>query len=80
MAPDHSHSARPVSRRWPSLAVTGVGLLVALMVPVASLGAWLILTDPVVAADVAASGDLWPLAQAIVDALGRTLGELLRYL
>jgi hypothetical protein len=60
--------------------MSGVGLLVAVVVPVAGLGVWLLLTDPAVAADVAASGDLWPLAEAIVDALGKTLGVLIRYL
>ena len=38
------------------------------------------LTDPAVAADVAASGDLMPLVHALVERCGSTLADLLAYL
>ena len=44
------------------------------------LSTWLLLTDPVVAADVAAAGSLMPLVEAIVDSLRSALGDLLAYL
>ena len=53
----------------------GVGLTAVI-----ALGAWLVLTDPAVAADVAAAGDLMPLVRAIMETLESTLAELLAYL
>jgi hypothetical protein len=47
---------------------------------VTGLGAWLVLSDPAVAADVAAAGDLMPLMAAIVETLRSALGDLLSYL
>ena len=44
------------------------------------LSAWLVLTDPVVAADIAAAGSLMPLVEAIVDTLRSALSGLLAYL
>ena len=67
-------------RRWPSLAtplVLGLGVSLS---SVTGLGAWLVLTDPAVAADVAASGDLMPLMAAIVETLRSALADLLGYL
>ncbi len=68
------------TRRWPSLAAPlaiGIG---ASLTSVTGLGAWLVLSDPSVAADVAASGDLAPLTEAIVDSLRAALTSLLAYL
>ena len=47
---------------------------------VTALSAWVVFTDPLVAADMAAAGSLMPLVVAIVDALQAALGELLAYL
>lgn len=71
---------RTPHRRWPPLAVAlALGLGVSLS-SVTALGAWLVLSDPAVAADVAATGDLMPLVAAIVETLRSALGELLSYL
>ena len=67
-------------RLWPSYALTGAGVLAACATPIAALGVWLLLTDPVVAADVATTGDLLPLARAIADTLGDALRDVLAYL
>jgi hypothetical protein len=44
------------------------------------LGSWLLLTDPAVAADVAASGELMPLVQAMFETLRAALADWLAYL
>jgi hypothetical protein len=67
-------------RRWPSLATPLVLGLGASLSSVTGLGAWLVLTDPAVAADVAASGDLMPLMAAIVETLRSALADWLAYL
>lgn len=68
------------TRRWPSLATPlalGIG---ASLSSVTGLGAWLVLSDPAVAADIAASGDLMPLMEAIVESLRSALAGWLAYL
>lgn len=54
---------------WSLFAIRLAAFVTALVTPVVGLGAWLLLADPAVAADVAASGDLWPLLDAVVDVL-----------
>jgi hypothetical protein len=64
---------------WASLttpAVVGVGGLTSVI----ALSAWLVFTDPLVAADMAADRSLVPLVVAIVDTLRTALGALLAYL
>ena len=46
--------------------------------PVVAVGAWLVMADPAVAADVAAEGDLWPIVRAIVETVGDAVRDLLR--
>ncbi len=54
-------------------------VLVALVVvPVVAMGAWLVIADPAVAADVAAEGDLWPIVRAIVETVRDAFRDLLR--
>lgn len=62
------------------MAVSAVSMALLVLASVAGLSAWLLLTDPVVAADVAANHDLWPLAYAVIDALGDALASVLRFL
>jgi cytochrome c-type biogenesis protein CcmH/NrfG len=69
----------PRSRAW-SYAFGGVGVVAACVTPVVATGAWLLLTDGEIAADVATSGDLMPLALAIAETLGEALRDLLAYL
>lgn len=54
----------------------GIG---AAVTSVTGLGAWLVLSDPVVAADIAASGDLMPLMAAIIETLRSALADVLAY-
>jgi hypothetical protein len=71
---------RAPQRRWPSVAtplLLGVG---ASLSSVTGLGAWLMLTDPAVAADVAATGELMPLVQAMFETLRAALADWLAYL
>jgi hypothetical protein len=73
---------RPRNREpyWPSSlttpAVVGLGGITA----ITALSAWLVFTDPLVAADMAADRSLLPLVVAIVDTLRAALGALLAYL
>lgn len=54
--------------------VVGFGASVTAVI---ALGSWLMLTDPAVAADVAAAGDLMPLMRAIFEHLRSTLVDWL---
>jgi hypothetical protein len=75
--------SRALSRAYRSLsalALPAVGVGFGLAIPLAGVGVWSLLTDPAVAADVAASGDFWPLARAIAETLGVALGALVSYL
>ena len=65
------------TRRWTSRALLAAGVLALSATPVVSLGAWLVMSDPAVAADVAAEGDLWPIVRAIVETLGDAVRDLL---
>lgn len=62
---------------WTSRALTGLGVAAACLVPIIGLGGWALMTDPALAADVAASGEMWPLVEAIADALGELLRRVL---
>jgi hypothetical protein len=68
----------PTSLVWTSRAMTGLGIVTAIATPVVVVGAWLLMTDPAMAADLAATGDPWPLVQAIADALGEVMRRVLR--
>ena len=65
------------TRRWTSRVVLAAGVLALCVTPVVSVGAWLVMSDPAVAADVAAEGDLWPLVRAIVETVGEAVRDLL---
>lgn len=65
------------TRRWTWRAILTLGTLVLSVTPVVSLGAWLVMSDPAVAADVAAEGDLWPIVRAIVETIGDAVRDLL---
>ena len=65
--------------RWPALA-TPMMIGLSGLTTVTGLSTWLLLTDPVVAADVAAAGSLMPLVEAIVESLRSALVDLLAYL
>ncbi len=60
----------PRSRAW-SYAFGGVGVVAACVTPVVATGAWLLLTDGEMAADVASSGDLMPLGPGDCRDAGR---------
>lgn len=65
------------TRRWTSRAVLALGVLALSVTPVVSVGAWLVMSDPAVAADVAAEGDLWPIVRAIAETIGDAVRDLL---
>lgn len=70
------HDKRP----WFLTAVTTAGLVSAGLAPVATVGTWLLFTDPNVAGEVAADGSIVPLMAAIAESLGRAFVKLLVYL
>ena len=65
---------------WMARAVKGLAVVTACVTPLAVLAFWSVLTKPAVAADIATSGDLWPLAEAIADTLRHVLRDVLAYL
>jgi hypothetical protein len=74
---------RPVARAhrsWFLTATTTAGIVAATLAPVAAVGTWLLVTDPEVAAEVAADSSVLPLVEAIADTLGRALMKLVAYL
>jgi hypothetical protein len=70
------HHRRP----WFLTAVTTAGLASLTLAPVATVGTWLLFTDPNVAGEVAADGSVTPLVRAIAETLGRAIVRLLMYL
>jgi len=74
---------RPVQRphrTWLVTATTTAGILAATLAPVAAVGTWLLVTDPEVAAEVAAESSVLPLLASIAETLGRALVNLVAYL
>lgn len=49
-------------------------------VPVATVSLWLLLTDPVLAGEVADSGSALPVARALFFALGRAIAAVMAFL
>ncbi len=68
------------SRRYTWRAVVAVGVVALCVTPVVAVGAWLVMSDPAVAADVATEGDLWPIVRAIVETVGEAVRDLLAML
>lgn len=58
---------------WSHVAIRLTALVTTLVTPLTGLATWLVLADPAVAADVAVSGDLWPLFEAMMDVLSTAL-------
>lgn len=75
-----SHTLATHRRSWASLIVRVLAVTTALVTPVFGLAAWLLLTDPALAADVVASHDLMPLVEAMVDVLSTVLARTLALL
>ena len=57
-----------------------VGISAFAAAPVAAISLWLLLTDPVVAGDVADSGSIMPLARTLLVAVGRAIAAVLAFL
>lgn len=66
-------------RTW-TYVLGGVGVIAVGVTSVVAMGAWLVMADPAVAADVAAQRDLWPIVRAIGETMGEALRALLRLL
>ena len=58
--------------------VVGVGAIVA--APIAAVSLWLLLTDPVLAGEVAEKGSMIPVVKALVYTFGKALAAVLAYL
>ena len=68
------------SSRYTWRAVVTLSVVTLCVTPVVAVGAWLVMSDPAVAADVAAEGDLWPIVRAIVETVGEAVRDLLSML
>ncbi len=58
--------------------VVGAGAIVA--APVAAVSLWLLLTDPVLAGDVAENGSVLPVVKALVFTLGKAIAAVLAFM
>jgi len=58
--------------------VVGLGAVIA--APVAAVSLWLLLTNPVLAGEVAERGSLFPIVRTLVFAVGKALATVLAYL
>jgi hypothetical protein len=56
------------------------GIVAGALAPLAAATTWLLVTDPALAAQVAATDSLAPVAEALARVLGRALVGLLAYL
>jgi len=63
---------------WTTFNVVGAGATVA--APVAAVSLWLLLTNPVLAGEVAERGSLFPIVRTLVFAVGKALATVLAYL
>jgi hypothetical protein len=69
--------------RWGRVARTTfnvVGVSAFAAAPVAAVSLWLLLTDPVVAGEVADSGSMFPVVRSLIATVGKALAALLAYL
>jgi hypothetical protein len=57
-----------------------VGLGAVLAAPVAAVSLWLLLTDPVIAGEVAETGSLVPLVRTLMFAVGKAIATVLAYI
>jgi hypothetical protein len=70
-------------RRWGRVFRTTfnvVGVSAFFAAPVAAVSLWLLLTDPVVAGEVADSGSMLPVVRTLFFTVGRALAAVLAYL
>ena len=58
--------------------VVGLGAIVA--APVAAVSLWLLLTDPVLAGEVAEKGSLLPVVKTLMFAVGKAIAAVLAYM
>ncbi len=73
-------SRRPRRTRFVRTTFNVVGFGALLAVPVAAVSLWLLLTDPLVAGEVAEGGSLVPVMKSLVFVLGKALAAVLAYL
>lgn len=57
-----------------------LGVATLCVTPVLAVGAWLVMSDPVVATDIAVDGSLWPLVRAIVETVSDAVRDLIALL
>ena len=78
---NHGYDRRPrTGQRMmrTTLSVVAVGAIAA--APVAALSLWLLLTDPVLAGEVADRGSLLPIARTLIVAMGKAIAAVLAFL
>jgi hypothetical protein len=67
-------------RRMMRTTLNVVALIALLCAPVAAVSLWLLLTDPVLAAEVADRNSILPVARTLVLMIGRALAAVLAFL
>ena len=84
MAPSHptpdGFSRRPRRGRVVRTTFNVVGLGAIVAAPVAAVSLWLLLTDPVLAGEVAEQESLFPIVKSLVFAVGKALAAVFAYL
>ena len=60
--------------------VNVVGVSAVCAAPVAAVSLWLLLTDPVIAGEVAGRGSLLPVMKTLVFAVGKAIAAVLAYI
>jgi len=84
MAPSHptpdGFNRRPRRGRVVRTTFNVVGLGAVVAAPVAAVSLWLLLTDPVLAGEVAEQASLFPVVKTLFFAVGKALATVLAYL
>ena len=73
-------SRRPRRGRVVRTTFNVVGLGAVLAAPVAAVSLWLLLTNPVLAAEIAEKGSFLPVVKTLVFAVGKAIAAVLEYL
>jgi hypothetical protein len=74
------YDRRPLRGRVIRTTFSVVGVGAFLLGPVAAVSLWLLLTDPILAGEVAERGSLFPIVKTLVFAMGKAIAAVLAYL
>ena len=78
--PDGRDRRPRTGRRMIRATFNVVALGAFLAAPVAAVSLWLLLTDPMLAAEVTESNSFWPVVRTLVMTVGKTIAAVLAYL